>query len=152
MYGGLISGGVGTDGGNVLLVTNSTSRSVVFTIYGGIIENGTATRGGNVFSTGAAAVVNICGGTIRNGDVYADAATKTVSVSGAPVVTDLNLTSGKLLSLGVLRKNAQIAVSAADGVFTDSCDLAKDYQELFTAVQSGKVVKVVGKTLSLGDE
>lgn len=152
MYGGLISGGVGTDGGNVLLVTNSTSRSVVFTIYGGIIENGTATRGGNVFSTGAAAVVNICGGTIRNGDVYADAATKTVSVSGAPVVTDLNLTSGKLLSLGVLRKNAQIAVSAADGVFTDSCDLAKDYQELFTAVQSGKVVKVEGKTLSLGDE
>lgn len=149
MYGGLISGGSGTEGGNVLVKANVASHIPAFSIYGGVIENGTATTGGNIYSTGASAIVNICGGTIRNGEVYIGANAAGVTVSGAPVVSELNLTGGKLLTLGILRMNADITVNAADGVFTEANSRAAAYQTLFKAVKTEKQISVSGNALAI---
>ncbi len=122
MYGGVISGASrsGVDGGANVFVYSRNAYSTVFTMYGGVIENGTADKGGNIYASGTNATVNICGGTIRNGDVYAESGIKSLTVSGMPVISELDLTAGATLTVETLESGADITVKAADGVFSNA--------------------------------
>ena len=153
MYGGTVTGGSRSNenGGNIHVQSTNTSRSAEFTIYGGLIENGTAALGGNVYTSGPSAIVNICGGEIRNGEVYIGSDAKNVAVSGAPVVSELDLTSGKKLTLGALKSVAEIVVDA-DGTFTDASAKAENYVSCFKALQADKTVKVVDGKLVIVDK
>ena len=149
MYGGTISGGTGTNGGNILVKTNSKARTPVFTIYGGIIENGAADLGGNIFTEGSRATVNIFGGIIRNGDVYIGSDAMGIAVAGDPAVSQLTLAGGKLLTLGALKENADITVSAVDGIFTETCVNAETYVAYFKAAQDDKEIQVQNEALAI---
>jgi len=65
MYGGTVTGGVAKNGGNIIVWHSS-----IFNMYGGVIEKGTSTSAGeNLRVSGAGAVANLMGGTIREGSV-----------------------------------------------------------------------------------
>ena len=153
MYGGLVSGAsrTGSNGANIVLTANSTSHSAIVAIYGGVVENGSADKGGNIYASGVSAIVNICGGTITGGDVYVESGIKSLTVSGRSVITELDMNSGKKLSLGTLKNGADITVSA-DGVFTEANDLASDYMIFFKSAVEGKKIAVQGKTLAVETE
>ena len=153
MYGGLVSGAsrTGSNGANIVLTANTTSRSAIVAIYGGVVENGSADKGGNIYASGVSAIVNICGGTITGGDVYVESGIKSLTVSGRSVITELDMNSGKKLSLGTLKNGADITVSA-DGVFTEANDLASDYMIFFKSAVEGKQIAVQGKTLAVVTE
>ena len=153
MYGGIVSGAsrTGSNGANIVLTSNATSRSAIVAIYGGIIENGTADKGGNIYASGVSAILNICGGTISGGDVYVESNIKSCTVSGAPVVSELDLTSGKLLTIAALKKTADITVNAS-GIFTENCANAEAVASCFKSVQAGKVVNAAVGKLVVKDE
>ena len=113
----------------------------------GIIENGTADQGGNIYATANRAVVNIQGGIIRGGDVYIDSTVKSVTVGGAAVIETLDLSSGKLLTVGELNLGADITVKAADGTFTETCLKAEKFEAYFKAQAAEKVVKAESNAL-----
>ena len=139
MYGGSISGGTSSGGsntgsvaGNVYIYGAKASYTPVFAMYGGVIENGTAALGGNIYAAGPGATIEIRGGSVLNGSVYAETGAKSVLVSGTPVISDLNLTSGKKLVVDALEVGANIQVTA-NGAFTDTLNNAANLTAFFGA-------------------
>ena len=154
MYGGLVSGGTGTGnfGGNFTIQpSNTASRTTVLRVYGGTIEKGTAEQGGNIYAYGKTSRVEIYGGNITEGDVFVASDAKLFTVAGDPVISDLELTGGKLVTLGELTFGAKITVNAADGAFTETSEKASKYVRFFETSATGKVVKVEEDALVIAD-
>ena len=122
MYGGVISGGTN----NVIIETGKTAgRTVGITVYGGTITGGTETNGGNINAIGSNAFVDIRGGVITSGDVYATNDVIGLTVSGKPEISALNLSSGILADISGLKAEAKVKV-IADGAFTKECEEAQN--------------------------
>ena len=153
MYGGTISGGsnAGGNGANVVVNSYNTKRGAEFTMYGGVIENGSAALGGNVYACGVTGVVKILGGTITNGEVYIASDVKDLTIAGNVVISELNLTSGKKVTLGALKNGADISVNA-NGIFTEASTGVDVYATYFKAILETKKIKVVGEMLEVADE
>lgn len=144
MWGGKITGGIwdGGTGGN-LYVWAGTKEHYVGTvnIYAGTIENGSAAVGGNIYVIGDVSplAVNITGGTITGGSVFVAGNVDALNVSGTPVIENLDLPNGSLVSLGALGDSAEIKVSA-EGVFTAALDDANDYLQYIKSYDDDMVV------------
>lgn len=162
MYGGTVSGGTAIvhagihatekSGGNFFLKANTKNGaySCALNIYGGTVTGGSAAdKGGNIFAVGntganPTVAVTISGGTISDGSVYVTGANASITVSDAPVVSELDLTSGVLLGLGELKQGADITVIAADGVaFTDTIPANADTYATYFHVDDVKKGVVV---------
>ena len=147
MFGGIVSGAAN----NLLQQTGYfNGKYSVVTIYGGTIEKGTAAEGGNIHASGATNTLNILGGTITEGDVYVAADLGAFTVSGAPAISNLNLTSGKKMTLHSLY-SADITVNAPNGAFTEAGEKLADYVEFFKLPVAGKVIKEENGVLVIAD-
>ena len=147
MYGGTISGAAN----NLLQQTGYFAKKYsVINIYGGTIEKGTAAQGGNIHASGATNSLNIYGGKITEGSVYAAEDLGSFTVSDAPVISLLDLSSGKKLTLGALFA-AEITVKAPDGAFTEATEKAAQYVEFFRTDLENKTVKEADGTLVIAD-
>ena len=147
MYGGEITGAET----NVQLQTSTASgRTVNVTIYDGSIHGGKAAKGGNIHATGAGVNLNLCGGEITDGEVYLDAAVASLLLSGKPVISNLNLTSGVKAILSGLESGAKIGVSA-QGEFTEANPEAKEYldAEYFVSAVPGNNITEKDGVLSV---
>ncbi len=140
MYGGAITAGaVKVDGTN----------ACEFNVFGGSIAN--SNDGQNAINAaGAKATLMFAGGNI-SGKVSVASNVKTVSVSRTAVISDLDLTSGKKLSMGVMKSGAEINVTA-DGVFTEGTSIADKFVGFFKAAADGKKVVVKGNALAIVNE
>lgn len=93
MYGGSITGGIANDGGNLCILNES-----VFNMYGGSICDGTASvRGANILLLGTNAKMNLLGGTVTEGDVYA--LEGDVILGGDVQIDQLRLADGMTVAL-----------------------------------------------------
>ena len=147
MYGGTISGAAN----NLLQQTGYFAKKYsVINIYGGTIEKGTAAQGGNIHASGATNTLNIYGGKITEGSVYAAEDLGSFTVSDAPEISLLDLSSGKKLTLGALFA-AEITVKAPDGAFTEATEKAAQYVEFFRTDLENKTVKEADGTLVIAD-
>ena len=122
----------------------SSSGDATLSVYAGTTinhENGTAI---NLVSKGALAIY---GGTI-NGKIV-DNGTTGITVSGAPVISALDLTNGKKISVGELTNGANITV-LANGVFTNDFANAKAYLDAgyFVSGDNEYKLEVMGNTLT----
>jgi hypothetical protein len=111
------------------------------TISGGKISGGQATNyGDDIFVSNAESVVTISGGEVVG--QFQISSAKSVTVSGAPKLSNLKLGTTVKLTLGQLTKDAQIAVAAA-GAFTLENAQAKAYLDAgyFTCATAGKTIR-----------
>lgn len=130
--GGIITGGkAGTDGANIAVVSGS-----IFNLTGGTVSNGS-----NYLGTGSH---TISGGKLDGKTEYKGG---TLTLSGTPVFTNLEVSSGKYVTLGELKKGANISVYA-DGVFTNELTNAQNYIQYFTSLGEGTQIDVVGNALA----
>ena len=92
--------------------------------------------------------LNFYGGTVNGAvTIGADGA---VALSGATIISELDLTSGVVANVGMLTENALIAVLAnANTPFTASDDAIEDYAEYFKSADPSKDVAVESGTLIL---
>ena len=172
MNGGLISGGTaiehaalaaGKVGGNVLMKVNTSDKNLAYTctfnMNGGVLENGVAeVKGGNIAVVGNALTnpagsINISGGEIKGGSVYATGANASITVSGAPVVDYLDMVDANLLTVGELTEGAAISVAATKEVpFTNTIEAnAETYATYFTGTQLKEGVVAKENALVLTD-
>ena len=125
--------------GGVLYITNKATLNV----YGGTITGGKASSGSNIYLTDQCNV-NFAGGKI-DGGVYV--ATKgTVTLSGAPQLSGIHLAAGLKLTLGEMKKDAKILVTA-DGAFTKPSEKAADYAKYFAAESAKDTIEVQDNAL-----
>lgn len=154
MYGGTVTGGTWTNGtgGNIYIMANTyADRYTALNIYGGTISGGSANKGGNIYAQGGTSNVTvlISGGSITGGSVYAENNVTSLTVTGTPVIENLDLSAGTVIDLGTLSGTASVAVTA-DGVFTNALANANDYLTYVTAFESDKKVEVTtSNTLSV---
>lgn len=144
MWGGKITGGIwdGGTGGNLYVWAGTKDRYVgTVNIYAGTIENGTAAVGGNIYVIGDVSplTVNITGGKITGGSVFVAGNIDALNVSGAPVIENLDLPNGSLVSLGALSNGAEIKVSA-EGIFTAALENVDDYLQYISAYDDNLAV------------
>ena len=139
--GGTISGGVATSYGANVHTYGTESSHCSFTMSGGLIGNaGAAAAVSSIYLTGPAAnkcLVNISGGTIQ-GRVIANA-TGSITLSGAPVIENLYLNAGNLVTPSGLTAGADISVSVASG-YTGISGLvtnASQYRPYFSSYTAG---------------
>ena len=87
---------------------------------------------------------------MKEGSVFVTGEDAVVNLSGAPVVTDLQLDSGVEATLGELTDGADITVTA-DGVFTITNENAQSYVDArYIKPATGKAISVnADKTLSM---
>ena len=149
LYDGTINGtdvtvnGSGSKRGGAAYVTGGTLN-----VYGGTINTGNADEGDCIYAMNTCKL-NFYGGTV-NGEIVCSTAKTTVKVSGAPVVTDLNLLSGQKLTVdGELTNGASITVTA-DGVFTGALTDPAAVKDFFHAPEYKKIV-VEGSALAVAD-
>ena len=124
VYGGTLTAGQANGSGDTIYVENKTSESLV-------------------------AKLNICGGSIT-GQILVKAGAE-VSVSGAPVVNNLELESGVILELGELAKGASITVKA-DGKFAEGQKAQQYLQAGYVTAVAGKKITANGNELTMADE
>lgn len=91
-------------------------------IYGGTFIGGDGADLGNTWRVNAASTMNIYGGNF-NGQVYVVSGAD-VNISGAPVMTELDLTAGGTVTLSDLSTDASITVYGNEGAVTNA--LASD--------------------------
>lgn len=148
IYGGTVSGG---PAGNI----RAGGGTSTITVHGGTVANGGGSVGGNIYAekggTNGKVTVVLSGGKIIGGDVYIASDVKSLTVSGRPTISNLDLTSGIKLALGEMKKGASVGITAADGEFTEDSEMAEAYLAYFKAVKTGKCVKVEGNTLVIAD-
>lgn len=148
MYSGVINGFVGTTDKNYGVV--ALGNSATFNMYGGTVNGVDGIHAISNIKDAAKVTINIAGGTV-NGSVYLDTNTENaVSVSGAPVITNLDLTNGALVTVGALTEGAEITVNVADSVpFTDVLDNAASYTGYFkgTGNHTGALVNADNKLI-----
>lgn len=146
IYGGTFNGATmtGTNKGACLYATDSTT-----TIYGGTFVEGVANGNGDTFCVDGKSVLDIRGGNI-NGQVLISKANE-VKISGAPVITDLELASGIKLTLGELTEGADITVTA-DGEFAEGENAAAYVEANYIKAVTGKKINASGNVLSMTDE
>lgn len=141
IYGGTFDA-TGVVGGHGIMGAYKETAST-FNISGGTFIGGDGNGVGDVWTVNAASTLNISGGTFQ-GKIYAKAAGSTISLSGAPVIDDLDLTAGAKLTLGELTQGAEITVKATkDTAITDALTDAASYTAYFKAV--GDNMGVVAK-------
>ena len=143
-YGGtIISTGKGPAIGN----RKSSSGDALISIYAGTtVINENADGYALYVSHNGSIAIN--GGTI-NGKVY-DNASKGITVSGAPVISDLDLSNGSKITVGALTEGADITVTATD-VFTNELTAPADYIGFFKAAAAGKGIIVTDSALAIGE-
>lgn len=94
------------------------------TISGGTFTGGTST-GGALFNINEGSTLNVTGGTL-NGEIVAQSGA-TITLSKAPTVSSLNLTSGVEADMTGLSEGASVGVTATQGdAFTTAFDSADD--------------------------
>ena len=138
--------------------TNSSDRPVIWMRSGANVNCVLNVNEGTVIEGGSAqyalrvnnkSTINLNGGTV-NGTVFCEADTAHLTVSGAPVVSNVELAGGALIEVGELTDGANITVTA-DGVFTKDIADAKAVKDFFHSAIAGKVVNVEGSALAIGE-
>ena len=108
--------------------------------------------GTSIYANGASTYskLYISGGNLQ-GKTEIATTNELVSLSGAPVIENLYLASGKLLTVGELKSGASITVQTAsgDGVITGELADAESVVSYFYAYEDGKAVGVSGNTLAV---
>ena len=112
-------------------------------IYAGTVVN--SVDGGKAIQITKKGNLNICGGTV--GTVFNNGSTGTVTVSGAPVISNLDLSNGTMVEVGELTTGADITVTA-EGVFTNSLADAAAMKGYFKAADAEKSIVVEGTALA----
>lgn len=125
IHGGKLMGGktkaTGTTGGNIHITGTNAELNIA---DGVIIEGGVATGAGDNINIGSGVKATISGAKITDGDVKVSAAQLTLS--GAPVIEELDLTAASPVVLNELTSGADITVIAAVGkAFTEASDYAQ---------------------------
>lgn len=140
-----IDGGKSTwDGANILLFNWANLVQ-----QGGTITDGTPGRNAAGVLVDKYAKCNLSGGTVGTVTVAGNAAE--MNVSGAPVVGNLDLTAGALVSVGTMTTGADIAVTANDGRFSVIHANAVTYAGCFRAAVAGKQVYPQENALYMGN-
>lgn len=163
LYSGTLEGGTARNGG-VLCINKGTVN-----IHGGSLIEGNVTGNGSTVSVTNYGNVNITGGT-ASGNIYVKGAADNqanltisggtmnrvqvgdevnVTVSGAPVIANLDLTGGKRITLGELITGADIKVTADIGAFTVENTKASDYADYFDAADTKQQVIADGNFLCI---
>lgn len=140
MYGGTVTGGKASKGGNIGLWSNAC-----FYMYGGTVTGGTAVEfGGNISLQGSAAsVVKLVGGTVTGGScdtaagIYYGAGQLIIGGDvqlGGNLGSDLYLATGKTVTLEGYNGKSTVSVAMAQaGVFAQA---ATDLSAAFTSADS----------------
>lgn len=130
MYSGVINGATENTSSKDTAAVNFTGANGTFTMLGGTVNAGSRKY---AISARAGAdrnneTIDIQGGTV-NGTVYLETRTgNTIEISGNPVISNLNLSNGLVVTLGELTEGADITVTAEDNVpFTDVLENADSY-------------------------
>lgn len=152
MYSGAV---IGAANGGSIGVVGLFGKSATFNMYGGTITGATgkyaiSTRTGTSYGD---QTINIEGGKV-NGTVYVGTDNlDTIRVAGDPVVTNVDVTNGTVLTVGELTDGASIGVTAAAKTpFTNTLDeptgtaYAADY---FTSNVNDQFVKYDADTSAL---
>ena len=159
-----VTGGVVNVYGGEYFNNHRTNHNVFFVgstgtlnIYDATVSNAsycvathgtTKISGGNIAGTILAnkGTLAIEGGNI--GAITLAAEMTSVTVSGKPVIGNLNMTGSTVkLNVGTLITGASIGVTA-EGVFTGTIQDVSVAKTFFSAVVSGKTIQIVGQTLS----
>lgn len=145
LYGGRLRGGDLTVQGLDETYAGSVNVTGTFNMTGGEIAGGKAASANNLL-IGSGGSFHMSGGTVVGGVLALPGAG--VRLSGAPVIfgadTNLEITSGVLISVDKLTDGAQIGVTAA-GVFSDGTPGSPDdaYLKYFTLDHPGKDVQLL---------
>lgn len=137
---GTITGGNTTltgVGGNIY-VNNGTVN-----VKGGTISNGVSYLGSNIYHTGSKGSVNISGGKVIGGSVYAENS-KIINVSGNVEINNLIVKPGNIINVGKLASGASVTVKA-DGVFTNNG--AASYIKNFKVTDAADAIAASGTAL-----
>ena len=125
--------------GGVLYITDQAALN----LYGGTVTGGKAATGANIYLT-LESSAELSGGTV-DGGIYA--ATKgTVTLSGAPKLSGIQLAAGVKLTLAELTEGAQILVTA-NGAFTNPNDKTGDYAAYFAPENPRDVISLQDNVL-----
>ena len=162
LYSGTVSGGTavshmemdGLYGGNILAKAfhTNTAYPCKVNIYGGTVAGGTAeTKGGNIAVMGNSyakptVTLNILGGNITDGSVYLSGSNAKLNLSGAPVISELDMTAGNVAAVSGLTEGADITVNAEPGVpFTAAiAENAETVAAYFASTDPQQIVVVTG--------
>lgn len=145
LYGGRLRGGDLTAQGLDETYAGSVNVTGTFNMTGGEIAGGKAASANNLL-IGSGGSFHMSGGTVAGGVLALPGAK--VALTGAPVITgadtNLEITSGVLISVDKLTDGAQIGVTAA-GVFSDGTPGSPDdaYLKYFTLDHPGKDVQLL---------
>ncbi|MBR4862976.1 MAG: hypothetical protein IKU07_00250 [Oscillospiraceae bacterium] len=143
-------------GGTFTLADTTKTRNGGVIFGGGNIKIYGGTFNGNDCITGAGSAIHtsgnleLNGGTIK-GDVFAKA-DATVTLSGAPVVENLQIQVGDLVTLGELTEGADITVEA-EGVFTKPSVNAQAYVDdgYIKSATATEVTVTANNELAIGE-
>jgi hypothetical protein len=129
-------------GGNIYMIITGDVRKTL-TVKGKVL-GGTATAGAGIAATGKTDI------TIDSGEVTGalqpNDAGATVTVTGAPKISNLIVPANGKITLGNLMIGTDITVSAS-GVFTNANDNVETYKAYFKPADK---ITIVGETLSMG--
>ena len=137
IYGGTVEGGTVTDKGSAIW----NNRYTTIQITGGTVTGSLALMG----NTEKTAVLNISGGKLETVTVNDKV---DVTLSGAPQIAHLDLTSGKKITLGELTDGTDVTVTAAE-IFTEETPDAATYAPWFKSTD-GQQVTADGNALRVG--
>lgn len=138
---GTITGGNTTQtgvGGNIY------AEDATVNIKGGTISGGVSYLGSNIYHAGTKGSVNISGGKITDGSVYAENS-KIINVSGNVEINNLIVKPGNIINVGKLSSGASITVKA-DGVFTNNG--AASYIKNFKVTDAADAIAASGTALA----
>jgi hypothetical protein len=147
VYGGTFKGGSSTDA-LIYLGNWSAAKSGSVNIFGGNFTsaNTLINAGGH---PNAHCKIGIYGGNLQ-GTVYIGNANVDTVIGGNPVIKNLNIKSGLLITLGELTDGADIKVTGS-GTFTTLSANAEAYAPYFHASAEGKEITVADYVLSCTD-
>lgn len=153
MYGGKISGGDATNGGNLYLETSAA----VFNMYGGTIEGGNATSsGGGIYCSGSS-TLNLLGGSITGNtagsfgdDVYTPSVTN-VTLGGSIKIGEYysNVVVLKIKNMTSAASIKLLRNAPGTGVFAEG--VTSDVSGCFTNPTMTAVYDAAAQTLSFVD-
>ena len=112
-------------------------------IKGGTISGGVSYLGSNIYHAGTKGSVNITGGKIIDGSVYAENS-KIINVSGNVEINNLIVKPGNIINVGKLSSGASVTVKA-DGVFTNNG--AASYIKNFKVTDAADAIAASGTAL-----
>ncbi len=138
LSGSIVNGNASPSGiGSNIAVINGTVN-----IKGGTVGDGTGYLGTAIYHSGTKGGVNIVGGKVT-GSVFAEETNK-ITLSGAPVVSNLIVNDGTTVKVDGLKSGASITVKA-DGVFTSG--KAAAYKDYFKPANASDSIAVSGDAL-----